>query len=269
MPRISVATPMLLRIDSSRTPNALISVVIDERDERDEHEHRRQAGRIRAVQPRRVVGHRAVDAVDHEGDDDRDRGHRHDLGPEVEPAGEPAERAVRQALRPLVDRAGDREMARQLGEHERDQRLADDDDRPRPEERRAAQPDADAEVAERPVETLMKLNAIAKFDRNPSVRLSSGLMPSDLRWASSFAATSDCMRGPDTASSLYHRDTARLGRGSRDRPLRDHRGRVARRPGPPPERGRSIGVPETRIKAISQRCAAIRLADRSLGVGSV
>ncbi len=28
-----------------------------------------------------------------------------------------------------------------------------------------------------PVETLMKLNAIAKFDRNPSVRLSSGLMP--------------------------------------------------------------------------------------------
>ena len=28
-----------------------------------------------------------------------------------------------------------------------------------------------------PVETLMKLNAIAKFDRNPRVRLSSGLMP--------------------------------------------------------------------------------------------
>ena len=28
-----------------------------------------------------------------------------------------------------------------------------------------------------PVETLMKLNAIAKFDRKPSVRRSSGLMP--------------------------------------------------------------------------------------------
>ena len=30
-----------------------------------------------------------------------------------------------------------------------------------------------------PVETLMKLNAIAKFDRNPRVRFSSGLIPSD------------------------------------------------------------------------------------------
>ena len=36
-----------------------------------------------------------------------------------------------------------------------------------------------------PVDTLMKLKAIAKFDRNPSVRLSSGLIPSERRWASS------------------------------------------------------------------------------------
>jgi len=34
-----------------------------------------------------------------------------------------------------------------------------------------------------PVETLMKLKAIAKFDRNPRVRRSSGLIPSDRRWA--------------------------------------------------------------------------------------
>src|SRR5512132_1232336 len=58
-----------------------------------------------------------------------------------------------------------------------------------------------------PVDTLMKLNAIAKFDRNPSVLFSSGLIPSDRRWASSRAATSDALfPGPDTASSLYHRE---------------------------------------------------------------
>src|SRR5204862_3636693 len=47
--------------------------------------------------------------------------------------------------------------------------------------------------------------AIAKFDRNPRVRLSSGLMPSDRRCASSRAATSavDSM-GPDTGFLLYH-----------------------------------------------------------------
>src|SRR6185436_7061406 len=68
-----------------------------------------------------------------------------------------------------------------------------------------------------PVETLMKLNAIAKFDRNPRVRLSSGLMPSDLRWASSRAATSDSMDEPDTVASLYHHEPCD---GSRAGPLR-------------------------------------------------
>jgi hypothetical protein len=74
-----------------------------------------------------------------------------------------------------------------------------------------------------PVETLMKLNAIAKFDRKPSVRLSSGLMPSDLRWASSLSATSACVDGPDTVSSLYHHESAaRSGAVAReDGPLRD------------------------------------------------
>ena len=41
-----------------------------------------------------------------------------------------------------------------------------------------------------PVETLMKLKAMAKFDRNQSVRLSSGLIPSERRCASSRATTS-------------------------------------------------------------------------------
>ena len=39
-----------------------------------------------------------------------------------------------------------------------------------------------------PVETLMKLNAMAKFERKPSVRLSSGLIPKERRWASSRSA---------------------------------------------------------------------------------
>src|SRR5262245_15351100 len=54
-----------------------------------------------------------------------------------------------------------------------------------------------------PVETLMKLNAIAKFDRNPRVRLSSGLIPSDSRWASSRAAWS--WADSATISSSYLR----------------------------------------------------------------
>src|SRR5262245_132924 len=67
-----------------------------------------------------------------------------------------------------------------------------------------------------PVETLRKLNAIAKFDRNPRVRRSSGLMPSDRRWASSRAATSCSVAGPDTTSSLYHRDSASIGAAERE-----------------------------------------------------
>ena len=45
-------------------------------------------------------------------------------GPEVDPAGEPAEGPVRQPLGPLVDRPGDREVARQLGEIQGDEGLA-------------------------------------------------------------------------------------------------------------------------------------------------
>src|SRR5215210_960394 len=49
----------------------------------------------------------------------------------------------------------------------------------------------------------MKLKAIAKFDRNPRVRRSSGLIPSERRWASSFAAWSaPCMASATRASLL-------------------------------------------------------------------
>ena len=52
-----------------------------------------------------------------------------------------------------------------------------------------------------PVDTLIKANAIAKFDRKPRVRLSSGLMPSDCRCASSRAAWSEALTGPATTTS--------------------------------------------------------------------
>ena len=56
-----------------------------------------------------------------------------------------------------------------------------------------------------PVDTLMNANAIAKFDRKPRVRLSSGLMPSDSRCASSRAAWSEALTGPATTTLLHHR----------------------------------------------------------------
>ena len=147
---------------------------------------------------------------DDERDDAGDRGHGHDAGPEVEPAGEPAERPVGQPLRPLVDRPGDREVAGQLGEDQGDERLAQDDDRPRPEERPGRRARCRARSsANEPVETLMKLNASAKFDRNPSERCSSGLMPSERRWASSRAATSCGLTDPATISSSYRRAAGR------------------------------------------------------------
>src|SRR5215208_3797440 len=58
-----------------------------------------------------------------------------------------------------------------------------------------------------PVETLMKLNAIAKFERNPRVRLSSGLIPRERRWASSRSAWS--LTDPVTISSSYLRAVRR------------------------------------------------------------
>src|SRR6187431_1746444 len=60
-----------------------------------------------------------------------------------------------------------------------------------------------------PVETLMKLNAIAKFDRNPRVRLSSGLIPSDRSCASSRSACSWTESATISSSYLRAVGTAR------------------------------------------------------------
>ena len=66
--------------------------------ERHEGEHRGDPGRIRAVEEAGPVGHRAMDAIDDERDDDRHGGDRDDLRPEVEPASEPPEGSIAQAL---------------------------------------------------------------------------------------------------------------------------------------------------------------------------
>ena len=137
-----------------------------QRRQRDERVHVAQADRGRRIEE---VLPAAGESGDDVADDDRDRTDRHDLGPEVEPAGEPAEGPVGQALRPLVDGAGDREVAGQLGEDQRDDQLAADDDRattrrsPRVRPGRCPTP----KLPNEPVETLMKLNAIAKLDRKP------------------------------------------------------------------------------------------------------
>src|SRR5581483_9390356 len=67
---------------------------------------------------------------------------------EVDPAGEPRVRLPGQVLRPLEDRAGDRVVARELGEAERDAELSDRDDRPAPDEHAADRRQAEREERE-------------------------------------------------------------------------------------------------------------------------
>ena len=71
----------------------------DERGDGDERVHVRDAERRRRIEELLSPAREAGDDV---ADDDRDRADREDLGPEVEPPGEPAEGAVGQPLRPLV-----------------------------------------------------------------------------------------------------------------------------------------------------------------------
>src|SRR4029079_2625467 len=67
---------------------------------------------------------------------------------EEQPAGRPRGECRRGLLRPLVDRAGQRILPRQLGEAERDEHLAGEDDRPRPPERGARRQEREAEQLE-------------------------------------------------------------------------------------------------------------------------
>src|SRR3954453_15874231 len=66
---------------------------------------------------------------------DRHRFHRDDRSDDQQPAGHPGREGLGRLLRPLVDRAGERVLAGELGEAQRDEELAEEDDRPRPPER--------------------------------------------------------------------------------------------------------------------------------------
>ena len=73
---------------------------------------------------------------------ERDGRDRDDLGTQVDPAGVPGPGRARQLLRPLVDRAGERIVRRELGELQRDGHLAEEDDRPGPDEGAAGEEEA-------------------------------------------------------------------------------------------------------------------------------
>ena len=79
---------------------------------------------------------------------ERDGGDRHDRGGEHHPAAQPGDGGAREHLPPVVDRARHREVRRQLGEAERDHQLADEDHRPGPPVRRAAEGEAEVEELE-------------------------------------------------------------------------------------------------------------------------
>ena len=88
--------------------------------------------------------------------DERQRERRHhggdgqDASEQVDPAVEPGVGPVRQVLGPLEDRAGDRVVARDLGEVERDDELAERDHRPGPDEHPAEGGQAQREQGEDP-----------------------------------------------------------------------------------------------------------------------
>src|SRR5439155_18455433 len=102
-------------------------------------------------------------------------GDGHNAGPEVDPAGKPAQRLVGKPFGPLVDGPGDREMAGQLREVQGDEGLAQDDERPGPEDGGPSHakgdrligecPCRDADIAERDGEIR------EESERSPQLRL--------------------------------------------------------------------------------------------------
>ena len=142
-PSSSNSTPVLLMIATTRTPK-MFSSVITTSVTIAIHRWLVEAVGRHVAEP---------DVVDHR--DQRQRQRRHDrrhgqrARPQVDPAREPGVRLrVAQQLRPLEDGAGDREVRGDLREHERDDELAERDDRERPDERPAERPDAEDEQRE-------------------------------------------------------------------------------------------------------------------------
>ena len=93
----------------------------------------------------RIPAHEGADDRRHAEGDGRDRDH--ERGGE-DPGDPPAVVAAHEALGPLVDAAGQRVVRGRLGEHQSDHELAEDDDRPLPDEAGGAA-DVEAVVEER------------------------------------------------------------------------------------------------------------------------
>src|SRR4029078_7228029 len=112
--------------------------------QQDEGSHVAKRAGVGADVHSHVVEHRDQDQR-HGGDHG---GHGEDPGEEVDPPGEPRKGPTGEVLRPLVDRARDREVRADLGEVESDDQLADDDDGPAPVEERPGQEEAEDEKSE-------------------------------------------------------------------------------------------------------------------------
>ena len=95
----------------------------------------------------------ATEHVVDQGDQDQgygrdDGGHGQDTGEQIDPAGEPCIRPIREVLGPLVHGPRDREVRADLGEVQPDDQLADHDDGPAPEERWTGEADTEDEQSE-------------------------------------------------------------------------------------------------------------------------
>src|SRR5436190_8791831 len=110
---------------------------VDRRRERD-HQDRDHLG-----VPRRDG--EAEEGADVWGGSERHRRDRDEQRPDVEPAGEPGVAVTDQLFAPLVDASGDRIARSDLAERQGHQHLARDDDRDRPDERRARRRQAEGE----------------------------------------------------------------------------------------------------------------------------
>ena len=78
----------------------------------------------------------------------RHRGDRDDRPDDVDPARHPGDEVARDALRPLVHRSGERVLARELREAQRDEHLAGEHDQPRPPHRGTSVQEPEAEQLE-------------------------------------------------------------------------------------------------------------------------
>src|SRR5215210_673689 len=141
-PSSSNTTPVLLISATTRTPKMFSSVDHHERDERDP-----------LLVGEAVRADRDPDVVHHRQQRQRERRHHGRDGqrarPQVDPAREPrVGLGVAQQLRPLEDRAGEREVRGHLGEDERDDELPEGHHREGPDERPAERADPEDEQGE-------------------------------------------------------------------------------------------------------------------------